>query len=55
MSKCENCEGTGTVSLPEHPGRVTTCFFCNGTGEMCDICGEAINICEGIHDDDEND
>ena len=21
------------------------CFICNGTGEMCDVCGEAENTC----------
>ena len=22
------------------------CFMCNGTGMMCDICGEAENVCD---------
>ncbi len=21
------------------------CFFCNGTGSMCNVCGEAENVC----------
>lgn len=66
MSDCENCGGTGKVQVPapvppgakkpKKPQTVTAnCFNCNGTGEICDICGEAINVCDGIHDDDEDD
>lgn len=22
------------------------CFVCNGTGDMCDACGEAENVCD---------
>lgn len=29
------------------------CFVCNGTGEMCDTCGEAVNACSCDPDDGE--
>lgn len=38
--KCESCDGSGKGSNDEQD-----CFDCNGTGEMCDVCGEAINAC----------
>jgi hypothetical protein len=22
------------------------CFDCNGTGQKCNVCGEAVNVCE---------
>jgi hypothetical protein len=28
------------------------CFNCNGTGEMCDCCGEAENVCQCDKDRD---
>lgn len=44
--KCEDCDGTGESEIKGKP-----CFVCNGTGEMCDVCGEAVdeagqNICD---------
>lgn len=35
--ECEACKGTGK-SAKKGP-----CFFCNGTGAKCDVCGEAVN------------
>ena len=39
---CVDCKGTGK-SANEGQG----CFVCNGTGLMCDVCGEAIDVCDG--------
>lgn len=57
---CQNCNGTGTVLRKafkqdgiSYPETTVNCFVCNGTGEMCDVCGESIDVCDGIHDDDE--
>ena len=36
--KCEACDGTG-----ESANKGQRCFFCNGTGGKCDVCGEAVN------------
>ena len=36
--KCEACNGTGKSAKKDQ-----SCFMCNGTGSMCDICGEAVN------------
>lgn len=43
---CEACKGTGKSAKPGMP-----CFMCNGSGEMCDRCGEASeepgqNVCD---------
>lgn len=43
---CTNCKGTGKSTNGE--GVITTCFFCNGWGNMCDTCGEACE--EGMCD-----
>ena len=57
---CKNCNGEGTVLRKafkqdgiSYPEMTVTCFECNGTGEICDECGEAINVCEGVHGQDE--
>lgn len=43
--KCEDCNGTGESSKAGKP-----CFICDGSGELCDVCGEASepgqNVCE---------
>jgi len=31
---------------PETVKQQRPCFMCNGTGQMCDICGEAENVCD---------
>lgn len=56
---CNNCKGEGKVLRKafkldgiDYPESTVNCYECNGTGEMCDVCGEAINVCDGIHDDD---
>ena len=36
---------------PEPPARRRPCFVCDGTGEMCDCCGESIKVCECEEDD----
>jgi len=43
--KCESCDGKGK----DDAGK--TCFACDGSGEICDICGEAseepgANVCK---------
>lgn len=35
---CESCKGTGQSANAGQP-----CFFCNGSGQMCDGCGEAMD------------
>lgn len=56
---CKNCNGEGEVIRKafkqdgiSYPKMTVRCYECNGTGEMCDVCGEPINVCDGIHDDD---
>lgn len=43
---CSNCYGTGYVHTSNFDG---ACFFCNGSGTMCDQCGEPseeeCNVC----------
>jgi len=34
--QCEDCKGTG-----ESANKGEACFMCNGTGTVCDKCGEA--------------
>lgn len=43
--KCDSCEGTGKSA-----NKGQACFLCNGSGSMCDVCGEACddrgqNVC----------
>jgi hypothetical protein len=33
---CDNCDGTGKSQT----GSGCNCFICNGTGHLCDVCGE---------------
>ncbi len=51
---CPDCNGDGTVLRKkcsvdgiDYPEAAVNCWRCNGTGELCDVCGEAINFCEG--------
>lgn len=53
--KCDDCEGTGKS---ENVGQ--RCFMCNGSGQMCDICGGACakdddGVCEDCIDGPEDD
>lgn len=51
--KCEACKGTGD-GVKDSDGR---CSICDGSGEVCDICGEATepgqNICVACQEEDE--
>lgn len=47
--KCQECDGTGKSAIP---GK--RCFFCSGTGELCDKCGESIDACHCDDDDDDD-
>lgn len=51
---CPECEGTGTADTGD--GK---CHRCYGSGEICDICGEATNepgknICDVCEKDQEH-
>lgn len=52
--QCEDCNGVGKVTREEfeldgikYPKAMVNCFFCDGTGEMCDHCGESRACCDG--------
>jgi hypothetical protein len=52
---CENCQGVGTVERAD--GSTITCFSCNGSGEICDVCGEAsddfgLNVCDQCREEE---
>ena len=36
--ECKNCGGRGDLSKN---GQIIECLACNGTGSVCDICGES--------------
>lgn len=46
--KCPNCQGTGDG-----------CMYCEESGEICDVCGEATesgqNVCEECQTETEQD
>ena len=49
---CPSCKGECYVLRDafvldgiKYPETRVPCFECNGTGEMCDVCGEAIDAC----------
>ena len=53
--KCPDCDD-GKVDVGE--GVIKDCFFCNGLGELCDVCGDPVddiglNICEDCQADEE--
>lgn len=48
--ECDDCDGTGESA---NPGQA--CFICDGTGEMCDACGESFAVCDGSCRDDDGD
>ena len=55
LMECPACNGECRVT---HNGGTTDersvdCPHCNGTGEMCDVCGEAVDACDGHCQDDE--
>jgi hypothetical protein len=31
---------------PEKTKQRRSCFTCNGTGELCGVCGEAVDVCD---------
>ena len=58
--ECPNGKGEGQVLRKackvdgiSYPEVMVRCYECNGTGELCDNCCEAIDVCNGEHDDDE--
>lgn len=51
--KCPDCDGAGTVIRQEcvvdgirYPTAEVDCFRCDGSGDLCDVCGESIEVCE---------
>jgi hypothetical protein len=48
--KCDDCDGTGKGGGED--GK--PCFRCDGTGELCDVCGEAMDACLCEEDDGRN-
>lgn len=51
--RCESCQGTGDGHIKGRP-----CSDCDGTGERCDVCGEAVdevgqNICNDCNGDEQ--
>lgn len=58
---CPDCDGEGTwirkactVDGIKYPKAVVACFRCDGDGELCDVCGESMSVCNG-HDDEGGD
>ena len=51
--KCSQCDGEGVV---DHPFTIR-CGCCDGSGQLCDICGEAAEVgadtCEDCLDEAE--
>ena len=47
FSECEDCGGSGKSAKPGTP-----CFRCDGTGLICDRCGESEAACS-CEDDEE--
>lgn len=57
---CDMCDGKGTVMRESMKvngkllgGTRITCFKCDGTGEICDCCGESQVVCAGSCQDDD--
>ena len=44
--KCEACNGLGDGAKKGDKN----CSLCNGTGEVCDICGESTETAQNICD-----
>ena len=50
---CPDCKGTGGSTSPS--GTVKPCWRCDGSGELCDACGESVAVCKGdCRDEDED-
>lgn len=56
---CPDCDGEGrierkacTVDGIKYPTVQVNCWRCDGTGELCDKCGESAAFCEGDCDDE---
>lgn len=59
---CPDCEGEGTVLRKkcrvdgiEYPAMVVNCWRCDGSGELCDACGESVAVCKGYCRDEDED
>jgi hypothetical protein len=54
---CDDCKGSGEGGASATTGKTMPCFRCDGTGELCDRCGESTAVCEGeaCRDDEEDD
>jgi hypothetical protein len=60
--ECPDCVGKGTVVRKkctvdkiEYPEAIVNCFRCDGTGELCDRCGESVAVCENEGCENEQD
>lgn len=56
---CPDCQGEGdiarkacTVDGIKYPNAVVKCWKCDGTGEICDHCGESVAVCDGDCNDE---
>lgn len=46
---CPDCKGMGKTIADRATSKAheVNCFRCDGTGELCDHCGESVAVCEG--------
>lgn len=44
---CHECNGEGEVLLDD--GSQNRCGICYGSGELCDVCGEASEPGQNVH------
>ena len=56
---CPDCVGEGevlrrkcVVDGVEYPEMMVNCWRCDGTGELCDVCGESTAACSGCDDEE---
>lgn len=58
LENCTNCEDgrvlrkAFTLDGISYPECMVNCYDCNGTGQKCEFCGEASNVCDGTCDED---
>lgn len=46
---CERC--TKNKEGPPSKSQRRPCFVCNGTGDICDECGESVDVCDCAEED----